>query len=55
MMFNMGRPRLSGFKKFNQALADGAWDEAANQMVDSRWYGQVGARAKRLEERMRNV
>ena len=55
MMFNMGRPRLSGFKNFNAALAEGDWNRAADEMVDSRWYGQVGARAKRLEERMRNV
>lgn len=55
MMFNMGRPRLSGFKNFNAALAEGNWDRAADEMVDSRWYRQVGKRAERLEERMRNV
>jgi lysozyme len=55
MMFNMGRPRLSGFKRFNAALAEGDWDTAADEMIDSRWYDQVGARAERLEERMRNV
>lgn len=55
MMFNMGRPRLSGFKNFNAALAEGDWDRAADEMVDSRWYRQVGKRAERLEERMRNV
>lgn len=55
MMFNMGRPRLTGFKNFRAALADGDWDRAADEMVDSRWYRQVGKRAERLEERMRNV
>lgn len=55
MMFNMGRPRLSGFKNFRAALAEGDWDRAADEMVDSRWYRQVGKRAERLEERMRNV
>lgn len=55
MMFNMGRPRLSGFKNFNAALAEGDWNRAADEMVDSRWYRQVGARAERLVERMRNV
>lgn len=55
MMFNMGRPRLSGFKNFNAALAESDWNRAADEMVDSRWYRQVGKRAERLEKRMRNV
>ena len=55
MMFNMGRPRLSGFKKFNAALAERDWIGASEEMVDSRWYNQVGARAERLVERMANV
>lgn len=55
MMFNMGRPRLSGFKKFNAAIADGSWDEAADEMIDSRWYRQVTNRAERLVQRMKKV
>jgi GH24 family phage-related lysozyme (muramidase) len=55
MMFNMGRPRLTGFKNFRAALAEGDWNRAADEMVDSRWYRQVGKRAQRLEDRMRNV
>lgn len=55
MMFNMGRPRLSGFKKFNAAVADRSWSEAADEMIDSRWYRQVTNRAERLVARMRNV
>ena len=55
MMFNMGRPRLSGFKKFNAAVADGDWAGAADEMIDSRWYRQVTNRAERLVQRMRNV
>lgn len=55
MMFNMGRPRLSGFKKFNAAVADGDWQSAADEMIDSRWYRQVTNRADRLVTRMRNV
>lgn len=55
MMFNMGRPRLSGFKKFNAAIADGDWEGAAEEMIDSRWYRQVTNRADRLVTRMRNV
>ena len=55
MMFNMGRPRLSGFKKFNAAVAAGEWEEAAEEMIDSRWYRQVQNRADRLVTRMRAV
>ena len=55
MMFNMGRPRLSGFKKFNAAVAAGEWEEAAEEMIDSRWYRQVTNRADRLVTRMRAV
>ena len=55
MMFNMGRPRLSKFKNFNAALLDCDWKKASEEMVDSLWYRQVGARAERLKERMANV
>lgn len=55
MMFNMGRPRLSGFKKFNAAIAAGEWQEASEEMIDSRWYRQVTNRAERLVQRMRAV
>ena len=55
MMFNMGRPRLSAFKGMKAGVDSREWNEAADQMVDSRWYRQVGARAERLVERMRNV
>jgi len=55
MMFNMGRPRLSKFKKFIAAVAISNWQEAANQMIDSRWYNQVPNRAERLVTRMKQV
>jgi len=55
MMFNMGRPRLSGFKKFNAAIAKKEWEEASEEMIDSKWYRQVTNRAERLVKRMRNV
>ena len=55
MMFNMGRPRLSGFKKFIAALENKDWQECAVQMEDSRWHKQVTNRANRLISRMRAV
>jgi lysozyme len=55
MMFNMGRPRLSGFKKFNAALEAGDWKTAAVEGRDSRWYRQVTNRAERLMVRLEAV
>ena len=55
MMFNLGRPRLSKFKGMKKGVDEKNWNAAADEMVDSRWYRQVGKRAERLVERMRNV
>lgn len=48
MAFNMGRPRLSKFKNFIAGVNDNDWVRAAEEMMDSRWADQVGARATRL-------
>ena len=53
MMFNMGRPRLSKFKGMKRGVDAKDWNQAADEMVDSRWYKQVTNRADRLVERMR--
>jgi len=55
MMFNMGRPRLSQFKKVNVALEAGDWATAAVEGRDSRWHKQVTNRAERLMVRLENV
>ena len=55
MMFNLGRPRLSKFKKMTAALEMGDWKTASVEGRDSRWYNQVGQRAERLMTRMENV
>ena len=52
MCFNLGYPRLRNFKKFLAALQTGNWEEAAEEMLDSKWAVQVGDRAKRLAKRM---
>ena len=52
MMFNMGRTRLSKFKKMIAAVNDSNWEEAAAQMEDSRWYKQTTNRATRLINRI---
>ncbi|WP_341665922.1 glycoside hydrolase family protein [Vibrio sp.] len=55
MMFNMGRTRLSKFRKMNAHLVCGEWASAAVEGRDSRWYRQVTNRAERLMTRMENV
>ena len=55
MMFNLGRPRLSKFKKMNAHLIDGEWSAAAIEGRDSMWHKQVGNRAERLMTRLENV
>lgn len=52
MLFNMGWPTLSKFKKFLAALENEDWAEAAAQMEDSNWFKQVGPRAEALQEIM---
>jgi len=55
MMFNMGRPRLSGFKKFCAAANEGDWKTAAVEGRDSKWYRQVTNRAERLMSRLEAI
>ena len=55
MMFNLGRPRLSKFVKFREAVNKDDWQEAKIQMLNSKWAKQVPNRANRLSERMGNV
>ena len=55
MMFNLGRPRLSKFRKLCKAVAERNWKECAIQMEDSKWHKQVTKRADRLISRMNAV
>ena len=55
MMFNMGRTRLSKFKKMNAHLLVGDWADAAVEGRDSLWYRQVTNRAERLMSRLEKV
>ena len=55
MMFNLGQPRLSKFVGMKRGVDEKDWNSAADEMVDSRWYRQVGARAERLVNRMREI
>jgi len=55
MAFNLGRSRLGKFKNMITAVNEGNWKKAADEMVDSRWYNQVGNRSIELENWMRNA
>ena len=55
MMFNMGRTRLSKFKKMHAAIIEGDWAEAAVEGRDSQWHKQVTNRAERLMVRLESV
>lgn len=48
MAFNLGWPRLAGFRRMLAALEAGEWDRAADEALDSRWAAQVGDRARRV-------
>ena len=54
MIFNMGLQGFKTFKKMIVALRHGNYQKAANEMIDSQWYEQVGYRAKKLVEMMRS-
>ena len=53
MALNLGRARLAGFKRFLEAVQAEAWEQAAVEMLDSKWAVQVGQRAQRLAQQMR--
>lgn len=53
MVFNMGERTFAGFHNTLQALAERRWDDAATHMLESKWASQVGDRAVRLAQAMR--
>jgi lysozyme len=53
MSFNLGRARLSAFHKMIEAVNHDDFEEAATQMLASKWAVQVGNRAQRLAKAMR--
>lgn len=53
MCFNLGIKGLLGFKLTLAAIQRGDYEEAAKQMLESKWAIQVGNRAKRLAQIMK--
>lgn len=54
LSFNLGYTRLAGFKKFLAAISSSDFDEAADELKNSKWYGQVKGRGVRLVDAMRS-
>lgn len=55
MAFNLGRRRFSGFKRMLTAVRQYDFQEAADEMIDSKWRKQVPNRAMRLVGLMRTA
>lgn len=53
LSFNLGYSRLAGFRKFLAAINSSDFDEAADELKESKWYGQVKGRGVRLVNAMR--
>lgn len=55
MCFNLGLTGLLEFKKTLYYLSIENYNDAADQMLKSKWALQVGRRAKRLANKIRNI
>jgi lysozyme len=53
MMFNLGKPKFILFRNMIKSIMVSNWESAANEAVDSRWYGQVGVRAHEIVNLLR--
>jgi len=54
MAFNMGVPRLKGFRRMIAAIEDYRWTDAAIEALDSKWASDVGERAIELANMLKN-
>jgi lysozyme len=54
MAFNLGLRGLFGFRTTLLKIEQGKYSEAADYMLQSKWAGQVGQRARRLAYMMRH-
>ena len=54
MCFNLGLSGLLTFKNTLALIQAGQYVKAADAMLDSKWAGQVGGRAKRLADMVRS-
>ena len=52
MAFNLGVPKLMGFKRALSAMSIGDYPRAGTEMLDSKWAKQVKGRAAELARQM---
>lgn len=53
MLYQLGLPKVKGFKKMWKALQDMDYDVAADEMLNSKWHIQTPVRCEQLAKRMR--
>jgi lysozyme len=54
LVYNLGMQRFRRFVKFNANMEAGHYHDAAEELVKSEWYRQVGRRAVKLVNAMRS-
>lgn len=54
MVFNMGLNKFLGFKKMLDAIRDKDFETASKEALDSTWAAQVGSRAERIANLLKN-
>ena len=54
MCFNLGLSGLMGFKKMLRAIEQSDYEQAAVEALNSRWANQVGDRAVRIADKIKN-
>jgi len=54
MVFNMGMPRVLGFRNMLHAIELQDYTKASADMLDSKWARQVGGRARELAAQMKS-
>lgn len=54
LCFNLGLTRLLGFRNAMAAMAEGDYEKAADEFLDSRWATQVGQRAVEVTNMIRS-
>jgi lysozyme len=53
MAFNLGAPRLAGFRQMHRAILEGDWQRASAEALDSCWARQTGHRAQEVAAMLR--
>jgi len=54
MAFNLGVPGLLAFRRTLEMVQEGKYEDASREMLVSAWASQVGPRAQRLSNMMRD-